>query len=168
MDIAIDGDGFFEVQRADGTKAFTRDGALKIDGQGRVVTSDGLQIAGGFQPIPNGATSVAISNTGEVTVTSANGNQNFRIQLTRFANPSGLRSLGSNLFEETPGSGTPETGNPGENGFGLVLQGFLEGSNVNIVEEMVNMIQAQRAYEINSKSIQTSDEMLERVNGLKR
>lgn len=168
MDIAIDGDGFLEVQRPDGTRAFTRDGGLKIDGQGRVVTSDGLPLGGGFQPIPPGATGVAISRTGEVTVTSANGNQNFRIQLTRFPNPGGLRSVGGNLFEETVGSGTAETGNPGEAGFGSVMQGFIETSNVNIVEEMVNMIQAQRAYEINSKSIQTSDEMLERVNGLKR
>lgn len=168
MDIAIEGDGFLEVQRADGTKAYTRDGALKIDGQGRVVTSDGLQVASGFQPIPAGATSISISGTGEVTVTSSGGNQNFRMQLTRFANPSGLRALGGNLLEETPASGTPETGNPGEAGFGSIQQGFIESSNVNIVEEMVNMIQAQRAYEINSKSIQTSDEMLEKINQLKR
>ena len=168
MDIAIEGDGFLEVQRADGTKAYTRDGALKIDGQGRVVTSDGLQVASGFQPIPAGATSISISGTGEGTVTSSGGNQNFRMQLTRFANPSGLRALGGNLLEETPASGTPETGNPGEAGFGSIQQGFIESSNVNIVEEMVNMIQAQRAYEINSKSIQTSDEMLEKINQLKR
>lgn len=168
MDLAIDGDGFLEVQRGDGTKAYTRDGSLKIDGQGRVVTSDGLEVLSGFQPITAGSTGVAISGGGDVTVTSSNGNQNFRIQLTRFANPSGLRSLGGNLYEETPASGTAETGNPGEAGFGAIQQGFIETSNVNIVEEMVNMIQAQRAYEINSKSIQTSDEMLERVNGLKR
>jgi flagellar basal-body rod protein FlgG len=168
MDLAIDGDGFLEVQRADGTKAYTRDGALKIDGQGRVVTSDGLQVLSGFQPVPAGSTGVTISSGGDVTVTSSGGNQNFRIQLTRFANPSGLRSIGGNLFEETLGSGTAETGNPGEAGFGGIQQGFLETSNVNIVEEMVNMIQAQRAYEINSKSIQASDEMQERVNSLKR
>jgi flagellar basal-body rod protein FlgG len=168
MDLAIDGDGFLEVQRGDGTKAYTRDGALKIDGQGRVVTNDGLQVLSGFQPIASGATGVTISNGGDVTVTSANGAQNFRIQLTRFANPGGLRSMGGNLYEETPASGTAETGNPGEAGFGGIQQGFIETSNVNIVEEMVNMIQAQRAYEINSKSIQTSDEMLEKVNQLKR
>jgi flagellar basal-body rod protein FlgG len=168
MDIAIDGDGFFEVQRADGSKAYTRDGALKIDGQGRVVTSDGYQVASGFQPIPSGSTGITMSNTGEVTVTSSGGNQSFRIQLTRFANPAGLRSLGGNLYEETPASGTAETGNPGESGYGAIQQGFIETSNVNIVEEMVNMIQAQRAYEINSKAIQTSDEMLEKVNQLKR
>ena len=168
MDLAIDGDGFLEVQRGDGTKAYTRDGGLKVDGQGRVVTSDGLQVLSGFQPIGNGSTGVTIAAGGEVTVTSANGNQSFRIQLSRFANPGGLRSLGGNLYEETAGSGTAETGNPGEAGFGAIQQGFIETSNVNIVEEMVNMIQAQRAYEINSKSIQTSDEMLEKVNQLKR
>ena len=168
MDIAIEGDGFLEVQRGDGTKAYTRDGALKIDGQGRVVTSDGLQVLSGFQPMANGSTGVTIASGGEVTVTSANGNQSFRIQLSRFANPGGLRSLGGNLYEETAGSGTAETGNPAEAGFGAIQQGFLETSNVNIVEEMVNMIQAQRAYEINSKSIQASDEMMEKAYQLKR
>jgi flagellar basal-body rod protein FlgG len=168
MDLAIEGDGFFEVQRADGTRAYTRDGSLKIDGQGKVVTSNGYQLLSGFQPIAAGSTGVTISSSGEVTVTSAGGNQNFRIQLARFANPAGLRSLGGNLYEETPASGSPETGNPTEAGFGGVNQGFIETSNVNVVEEMVNMIQAQRAYEINSKSIQTSDEMLERANQIKR
>ena len=168
MDIAIDGEGFLEVQRGDGTKAYTRDGALKIDGQGKVVTSDGLQVLSGFQPITNGSTGVTIATGGEVTVTSANGNQSFRIQLSRFANPGGLRSLGGNLYEETAGSGTAETGNPAEAGFGAIQQGFLETSNVNIVEEMVNMILAQRAYEINSKSIQASDEMMEKANQIKR
>ncbi len=168
MDLAIEGDGFFEVQRADGTRAYTRDGSLKIDGQGKVVTSNGYQLLSGFQPIAAGSTGVTISSGGEVTVTSAGGNQNFRIQLARFANPAGLRSLGGNLYEETPASGSPETGNPTEAGFGGVNQGFIETSNVNVVEEMVNMIQAQRAYEINSKSIQTSDEMLEKANQIKR
>jgi len=168
MDMAIEGEGFFDVQRPDGTRAFTRDGALKIDGQGRVVTSSGLQVLSGFAPIAAGTTGVSIASSGEVTAISAGGNQNFRIQLTRFANPSGLRSLGGNLYEETLASGAPEAGNPAENGFGAVAQGFIEGSNVNIVEEMVNMIQAQRAYEINSKSIQTSDDMLEKANQLKR
>jgi len=168
MDLAIEGDGFFEVQRADGTRAYTRDGSLKIDGQGRVVTSTGFQLLSGFQPIAAGTTGISIAGGGEVTATSSGGNQNFRIQLTRFANPAGLRSLGGNLYEETPASGSPETGNPTEAGFGGVNQGFVESSNVNVVEEMVNMIQAQRAYEINSKSIQTSDDMLEKANQLKR
>lgn len=167
-DMAISGEGFLEVQKPDGQIAYTRDGALKVDGQGRVTTNEGLPILSGFAPIPPGTTSVVIAPTGEVTVSGANGTSSFRIQLTRFANPGGLQSIGSNLFEETPASGTPEQGNPGENGFGTVLQSFLEGSNVNVVEEMVNMIQAQRAYEINSKSIQTSDEMLARIGELKR
>ena len=168
FDIAIQGDGFLQVQKADGTFAYTRDGTLKVDGQGRVSTSDGLPVLSGFQPIAPGATSVSISTNGEVTVKSAQGSQNFRIQLSRFANPSGLQSLGGNLLEETAASGTVEQGNPGEAGFGTVMQGFLESSNVNIVEEMVNMIQAQRAYEINSKSIQTSDDMLDKTAQLKR
>ncbi|MEO5958826.1 MAG: flagellar hook-basal body complex protein, partial [Opitutaceae bacterium] len=133
-----------------------------------VVTSDGLPVASGFQPIPPGASSVSISEDGQVTVQSGSGSQTFTLTLTRFANPSGLRSLGGNLYEETPASGTPETGKPGEQGFGRTLQGYTETSNVNIVEEMVNLIIAQRAYEINSKSIQTSDEMLQNVANMKR
>jgi flagellar basal-body rod protein FlgG len=167
-DVAIQGDGFFEVQRPDGTTAYTRDGALKVSANGKITTSDGLPLLSNFQPITEGATDVAISSTGEVTVVSPAGNQTFRVQLTRFNNPSGLRSLGGNLYEETPASGAPTQGNPGENGFGTLNQGYLEGSNVNVVEEMVNMITAQRAYEINSKSIQTSDEMLQRVAQLKQ
>ena len=168
MDIAIQGDGFLQVQRADGSFGYTRDGALKVDGTGRVVTSDGLVVLSNFQPIAANNTGVTVSSTGEVSVQSASGSQTFRIQLARFANPAGLRSLGGNLYEETPASGTVELGNPGDDGRGTVIQGFLESSNVNIVDEMVNMIQAQRAYEINSKSIQTSDDMLEKIATLKR
>ena len=168
FDIAIQGDGFLQVQRPDGTFGYTRDGALKVDGQGRVITSDGLLVLSGFQPVPTGTTGFSISSTGEVSVQSASGTQNFRIQLARFANATGLRSLGGNIYEETPASGTVELGSPGEEGRGTIIQGFLESSNVNIVEEMVNMIQAQRAYEINSKSIQTSDEMLKNIAELKR
>ena len=168
LDIAIDGDGFLEVQKPDGTSAFTRDGSLKIDGQGRVTTSDGLPVLSGFQPITPGTTSISISSNGEVTTQGSGGTQTFRIQLSRFNNPSGLRSLGGNIYEETPASGSPEAGNAGENGFGSIQQGFLESSNVNIVEEMVNMIEAQRAYEINSKSVQTSDEMLQKISQLKQ
>lgn len=167
-DMAINGDGFLEVQKPDGTTAYTRDGALKVDNQGRVVTSDGLTVLSGFQPIAPGTTSISISTDGTVTTQGTSGKQTFRIQLARFNNPGGLKSIGGNLYEETPSSGTPETGNAGENGFGTVVQGFVESSNVNIVQEMVNMIQAQRAYEINSKSIQTSDDMLEKISQLKR
>lgn len=166
FDVAIQGDGFFEVQRPDGTLGYTRAGSFKLSAQGQVVTVDGLPVLSGFQPIPPGTTGVAISENGEVTVQGANGSQTFALTLTRFANPSGLRSLGGNLYEETAASGTPETGKPGEQGFGRTIQGYIEASNVNIVEEMVNLIVAQRAYEINSKSIQTSDEMLQNVSNM--
>ena len=168
LDLAIEGDGFLEVQRPDGSLGYTRDGALKINGDGQITTSNGLPVNSGFQPIPANMTSLSIAATGEVTVQTANGSTTFRIQLARYPNPSGLRSLGSNLYQETDASGTPEIGNPGEDGIGSIRQGFLEKSNVNLVEEMVNMIIAQRAYEINSKSIQTSDEMLSRITELKR
>ena len=168
LDIALQGDGFFEIQRPDGTLAYTRDGSFKTNAQGQVVTSDGLPVLSGFQPIPAGASSVAVSEDGNVTVETSSGKQNFRLSLTRFSNPAGLRSLGGNLYEETAASGTPETGNPAEQGFAHTMQGYVENSNVNIVEEMVNLIVAQRAYEVNSKSIQASDEMLQNVANLKR
>ena len=168
LDIAIQGDGFLEVQRADGSSAYTRDGSLKLSPGGAITTSDGLPVLSGFQPVPAGTTNIHISENGEVTYQGANGTQTFRITLTRFATPSGRGSLGGNLYEETAASGTPEVGAPGEQGFGSVLQGYTETSNVNIVEEMVNLIIAQRAYEINSKSIQTSDEMLQNIAQMKR
>lgn len=168
LDIAIQGEGFYEIQRPDGTRAYTRDGSFKLNAQGQVVTVDGLPVLSGFQPIPQGTTSVSISEDGQVTVQGANGTQTFAITLARFANPAGLRSMGGNLYEETAASGTPELGKPNEQGFGRTIQGYVENSNVNIVEEMVNLIVAQRAYEINSKSIQTSDEMLQNVANMKR
>jgi flagellar basal-body rod protein FlgG len=168
LDIAVEGDGFFEVERPDGTSAFTRDGSFKIGPDGRVMTSDGLPVLSGFQAIPTGTTAVAISPGGDVSLQTPNGTTSFRLQVARFANPAGLSSIGGNLFIETPASGVPEVGNPGETGFGTLQQGYLETSNVNVVEEMVAMILAQRAYEINSKSIQTSDEMMQRVSQLKR
>lgn len=166
-DIAIQGNGFFQVQKADGTQAYTRDGALKISSTGQWVTSDGLVLQGGFQQVPTDYTSIAISSNGYVTVETSSGSQSFRIQLTRFANPGGLKNIGSNLYEQTDASGSAEQGYPAENGFGGLQQGYLESSNVNVVQEMVNMIVAQRAYEINSKAIQAADEMLSRVNSLK-
>ena len=168
LDVAIQGDGFFEVQRPDGTIGFTRDGSFKLNAQGQVVTIDGLPVLSGFQPIPPGASSVAVAETGQVTVQTASGPTSFRLTLARFANPSGLQSMGGNLYSETAASGTPEVGQPGEQGFGSTVQGYVESSNVNIVEEMVALIVAQRAYEINSKSIQTSDEMLQNVAQMKR
>ena len=167
MDLAIQGDGFFEVQRTDGTIGYTRDGSFKLNAQGQVVTTDGLPVLSGFQAIPVGST-VTIAENGQVSVQNASGTQSFRLTMTRFANPSGLRSMGANMYEETAASGTPETGNPGEQGYGTTLQGYIEGSNVNIMEEMVGLIIAQRAYEINSKSIQTSDEMLQNVAQMKK
>jgi flagellar basal-body rod protein FlgG len=168
LDVAIQGDGFFEVQLPDGTKAYTRDGALKTASDGRITTSDGLVLQGGFQPIPAGTTSISIAPTGEVTASGPSGSQSFRVQLVRFANPAGLEAVGRNLFHETPASGTAEQGNPGESGFGELQQGFLEMSNVKVVEEMVNLIIAQRAYEVNSKAVQASDEMMHISNNLRR
>ena len=168
MDIAIQGDGFFEVQLADGTQAYTRDGALKISSDGRVTTSDGLPLQGGWQPIPAGTEQINIAPNGTVTTKGASGTQSFQIQLVRFANPAGLEAAGRNLFKETGASGTPEIGNAAENGFGELQQGYLEMSNVKVVEEMVNMILAQRAYEVNSKAVQTADEMMQLSNNLRR
>ncbi|PTX90921.1 flagellar basal-body rod protein FlgG [Opitutus sp. ER46] len=168
LDIAIQGEGFFEIQRPDGTFAYTRDGSFKLNAQGQVVTADGLPVGSGFQTIPSGATSVSVSEDGQVTVQTATGTSTFALTLTRFPNPSGLRSLGGNLYEETAASGTPEAGKPSEDGFGRTIQGYVENSNVNIVEEMVALIIAQRAYEINSKSIQASDEMLQSAANMKR
>jgi flagellar basal-body rod protein FlgG len=168
LDVAIQGDGFFEVLMPDGTKAYTRDGGLKTAADGRVVTSDGYVLQGGWQAIPQGTTAINIAASGDVTTTSASGNQSFKVQLVRFANPAGLDSLGRNLYKETPASGTAETGNPGENGFGDLQQGFLEMSNVKVVEEMVNMIMAQRAYEVNAKAVQTADEMMQMSDNLHR
>jgi flagellar basal-body rod protein FlgG len=168
LDVAIQGDGFFEVQLPDGSRAYTRDGALKTASDGRIVTSDGLVLQNGFQPISTGTTSITISASGEVTATSPNGSTTFKIQLVRFPNATGLESIGRNLFRETSASGSAEMGNPGENGFGELAQGYLEMSNVKVVEEMVNMIVAQRAYEVNSKAVQASDEMMQMSNNLHR
>ena len=168
LDIAITGDGFFQVTMPDGTLAYTRDGSLKKASDGRITTSDGLPVGNGFQPIPAGTTSVNISSNGQVTTKGANGTSNFQVTLTRFTNPAGLQSIGRNLYLETSASGTAETGNPGESGYGTLLQGSLEKSNVSVVQEMVNMIVAQRAYEVNSKAVQASDEMMQQANNLRR
>mgnify|MGYP001565075556 CR=1 FL=1 len=168
LDIAIQGDGFFEVQTPDGNKAYTRDGALKVDKDGRVVTNDGMVLQGGFGVIPPGTTDITISSSGQVTTKGSSGTATFNVQLSRFVNPSGLKPLGHNLYSETEASGTAETGNPGENGFGSLQQGFLEMSNVKVVEEMVNLILAQRAYEVNSKAVQAADEMMQLSNNLLR
>ncbi|MCF7762506.1 MAG: flagellar basal-body rod protein FlgG [Verrucomicrobia bacterium] len=168
LDVAIAGDGFFEVQLPDGTQAYTRDGAFKVASDGRITTSDGLSVLSGFQPVPPGTTGVTIAPNGAVSLSGSAGVTNFQVQLTRFNNPAGLQAVGGNLFRESLASGAPETGNPGENGFGELSQGFLEMSNVKVVEEMVKLILAQRAYEVNSKAIQAADEMLQQSNNLRR
>ncbi len=170
LDVAIEGEGFFQVTLTDGTDAYTRAGALKKDSTGRLVTSDGLPI---FPEviIPENARSVSIGTTGSVEVLLDNENLPTKIssiELVRFSNPAGLKSLGRNLYAETQTTGTPVTGIPGDVGFGTLTQGFLEGSNVNVMEEMVNMIASQRAYEVNSKAIKTADEMLQMTNQLVR
>src|SRR6185503_14666621 len=168
LDVAIQGDGFFEVQLPDGTRAYTRDGALKTASDGRITTSDGLALQSGFQPVPTGTTDISISPGGDVTTRGSSGTQTFKVTLVRFANPAGLEAVGRNLFRESPASGTPEIGNAGENGFGSMEQGYLEMSNVKVVEEMVNLIIAQRAYEVNAKSVQAADEMMQLSNNLRR
>jgi flagellar basal-body rod protein FlgG len=168
LDVAVRGDGFFEVQMPDGTLAYTRDGAFKTSSDGRIVTSDGLPLQAGFQPVPAGTTNITIGANGNVTYQTASGSTSFQVQLVRFNNPAGLESMGSNLFRETQASGPPQLGTPNQNGFGSLNQGYLELSNVSVVEEMVNLIQAQRAYEVNSKAVQASDEMMQTSNNLKR
>jgi flagellar basal-body rod protein FlgG len=170
LDVAIMGTGFFEVQMPDGSRAFTRDGAFKKDKDGNIVNSNGLRYQNGFQPIPSDAKSTTISADGQFSCSTSGGVQSFTIQLVRFANPAGLESMGGNLFKATEASGEPESGNPGDAtmGLGSLSQNHLEMSNVKVVEEMVNMIMAQRAYEINSKSVQSADEMMQMSNNLKR
>jgi flagellar basal-body rod protein FlgG len=165
--LAIEGQGFFEVTLPDGRTVYTRDGALKVNANGKVVNSEGFEIGSGFQDIPIGRQGIAISANGRVTVEIPGGMQSFSIQLAKFPNPAGLKSLGNNLYEATPASGEASLGDPTQDGFGSIRQHYLETSNVNVVQSMVNMIIAQRAYEMNSKSIQTADEMLSRINQLK-
>lgn len=166
LDVAIQGRGFFEVLLPDGTQAYTRDGTLQIDSDGQVVTSSGYRI----QPeitLPTNAQSVTIGSDGTVGVQIAGQaapQQVGTLQIVDFINPSGLTPRGENLFLETAASGTPQPGTPGLNGLGTVLQGALETSNVNVVEELVSMIETQRAYEMNSKAISASDSMLQFLN----
>ena len=165
MDVAIQGNGFFQVQMPDGTAAYTRDGAFQVNAQGQIVTSSGFPI----QPpitVPANTLTVTISRDGVVSATRAGQTaptELGQIQLSSFVNPAGLQSMGENLYIETAASGTPGTNAPGTNGLGLLNQGYVETSNVNVVEELVGMIQTQRAYEINSKAIQSSDQMLQKL-----
>lgn len=168
LDVAIHGNGFFEVQLPDGTLAYTRDGAFKMDNTGQITTSQGYLVQSGFQPIAQNHTDINIAPDGTVTVGLPDGQESFNVQLVRFQNPSGLRSVGGNLYTETEASGVPEPGEPATNGFGTLQQRYLEMSNVKVVEEMVNLIVAQRAYEVSAKSIQAADEMLQMANNLRR
>lgn len=170
LDMAIEGDGFFQIQMPDGTTAYSRAGAFKKDSTGRVVTSDGYPLLPEIV-IPTNATKISVGNDGTVSVNQAGqtaptnvGN----IQLAQFANPAGLAAQGKNLFLPTDSSGNATTGTPGQTGLGTISQGFLEMSNVNVASEMVNMIVGQRAYEINSKAVQAGDEMLQTANNMKR
>ncbi len=168
LDLAVNGDGFFQIQQADGTTGYTRDGAFQVNSQGQMVTSGGYLLSGGIT-IPADARSVTINNQGQVSVvqgTNAAPTVVGQIELASFINPAGLEARGQNLFTETAASGNPITGAPGSNGMGPVMQGYLETSNVNVVQELVTMIQTQRAYEMNSKAIQTSDQMLAKLGQL--
>jgi flagellar basal-body rod protein FlgG len=168
LDIAIEGSGFFQIQMPNGSTAYTRAGAFKTDSNGRITNSNGYILLPAVT-IPQGANQITISNTGIVSAILAGDTASTQlgtIELATFINSAGLSSIGNNLFTETGASGAPSTGTPGDNGYGILSQSFLEGSNVNIVQEMANMITAQRAYEINSKVITTSDEMMKTTNAL--
>ena len=170
LDMAIEGEGFFQVTMPDGTISYTRDGSFKKDGDGRVCTSEGYLLEPAIT-VPQEATDISISSDGQVTVKLPNQTaaQNIgQLQVARFVNPAGLDSIGRNLYRETAASGAPTVSNPGVDGAGTIASQYLEMSNVQVVEEMVNMIVAQRAYEVNSKAIQTSDTMLEQAANLKR
>ena len=166
LDIAIQGQGFFQVQMPDGTLAYTRDGSFKTNAQGQIVTSDGYPVQGGFEPVPTGTTNITISASGAVTYTTPSGTTSSQIQLANFNNPGGLQAAGQNLFTETEASGTALLGEPTQNGLGQLQQGYLELSNVSVVQEMVNLILAQRAYEVNSKAVQAADQMMQDSNNL--
>jgi flagellar basal-body rod protein FlgG len=169
LDLVIEGSGFFQVQLPDGGQAYTRAGAFKLDSQGRIVTSDGFALQPAIT-IPPDATSISIGSDGTVSAIAASQTpqQAGQIQLARFSNPGGLSAMGRNLFLVTSASGNPVVGQPGNEGFGSVSQGFLEMSNVSVVEEMVNLVAAQRAFEINAKAVQTADEMLNQANNMRR
>jgi flagellar basal-body rod protein FlgG len=161
--MAINGRGFFQVQMPDGTLAYTRDGSFQVNNQGQLVTSDGYAVSPSIT-IPQNAQSVTIAPSGEVSVQlpgQAAASQVGAVTLADFINPAGLEARGGNLYIETGSSGSPQTGTPGLNGLGTLQQGSLENSNVNVVEEMVNMIETQRAYEMNSKAVSTTDQMLQ-------
>ena len=168
LDIEIEGEGFLQIMKEDGSLAYTRDGSLKVDAMGQLCTTDGLLV----QPqtsIPTDASEINITQDGNISVkvgTSTTQTMVGQIQLVKFQNPSGLLSVGHNLYVETPGSGTPIQNTPGQNGMGTIQQGFLEGSNVQIVDELIGLIKAERAFESNSKIINASSDILKQTNNL--
>jgi len=170
LDMMINGDGFFIVRRPDDSYSYTRDGSFRLDASGDMVTAQGYRLEPGFN-IPDNAQEISISRDGVVSV-QLGGEIDFdvlgQIELAKFINPAGMRNLGDNVYVETPASGSPIFNYPGENNTGEIHQQYLETSNVDVVEEMVNMITAQRAYELNSKSVQTADTILSTAVNLKR
>jgi len=170
LDLVIEGQGFFQITKPDGEIAYSRAGALKINSEGNIVNSDGYALEPAIT-IPANTLQITIAQDGTVSTLEAGSStptQVGQIELAQFINPGGLNATGKNLFLPTAASGEPITGNPGSDGLGTINQGFLELSNVNVVEEMVNMIVSQRAYELNSKVVQSSDEMLATANNIKR
>jgi flagellar basal-body rod protein FlgG len=170
LDLTINGTGFFQVTMPDGTLAYTRDGSFKLSADGRLVTSDGYPMEPEIT-LPQDTASISIDSTGIVSaiqIGQTEPQEVGQIELARFVNPAGLSSIGQNLLRATEGSGTPTVAAPGAEGLGTLMQGYLEGSNVEVVQEMVNMIIAQRAYEINSKAIKTAEDMLTIASNLKR
>ena len=168
--MAINGDGFYQISMPDGTYGYTRDGAFHISPDGFLVNSSGLRLSDGIS-IPDGTASINIAQDGIVSILMSGETQPEevgQIELIRFMNSSGLESVGGNLYKETIASGAPTISTPGEQGYGSVIQGYLETSNVDVVQEMINLIVAQRAYEINSKAVKTSEELLAIANNLKR
>jgi flagellar basal-body rod protein FlgG len=171
LDLAIEGEGFFQIQLPNGQVGYTRDGSFGISDTGTLVTSGGYAVSPGIR-LPNDAANISISATGVVSVQAGSDTTRVdeigRIEIARFMNPNGLIAIGENLYSETPASGQPMVGFPQDDGMGRILQGHLEGSNVEIVQEMVDMITAMRAYELNSKAIRNSEEMLQVANNMMR
>ncbi|MBK7104418.1 MAG: flagellar basal-body rod protein FlgG [Ignavibacteriae bacterium] len=169
FDVGINGDGFFQVRKSDGTFSYTRDGSFKISSEGSMVTADGYVLEPGFT-LNEDVRSISISRDGIISSTEVGGDtiELGTIELAKFVNPGGLQAIGDNLYNETEASGSPILGQAGQEGFGELNQGFLESSNVDIVEEMISMISAQRSYEINSKTVKTVEEMMSIANNLKR
>lgn len=168
LDVAIQGEGFFQIQMPDGTTNYTRDGAFQLDNQGQIVTASGYALSPAII-IPNDTQTITIGKDGTVSVLQAGQNAPTEVgslQIATFVNPGGLQSAGENLFLETASSGTPTPNQPGSNGAGVLNQNYVETSNVNVAEELVQMIVTQRAYELNSRAIQTSDQMLGRLTQL--